>query len=405
MRIIILNDYAYINGGAGKIAMNTAIALAKKNYEVYFFSAVGPVDEKIKEIKNLQVICLNQYDILTDPNRFRAIINGIWNFKSRKILGNLLEQCDIKNTIIHVHGVEKALSSSCINIAVKKGFKVLFHLHEYGIACPNMGFYNYQKQEICKLKPLSLKCLLSNCDSRCYMHKCWRVIRQYIQQNIGGIPKYVDYVYISRFSYNILKPFLNKNNKVFYVSNPVDMDKEERIKVENNKEIIFIGRLVPEKNPILLAKVAKKMNLSVTFIGSGPCENEIKKIYPLSKITGWVDKNTIEKLLKEARCLVFPSNWYECQPLVVLECMAKGIPCISSRNCASNESIIEGYTGLLFENNNFESLEDAINIFLDDEKMFIMSNNAYNVFWSNDKYTTNDYVKNIIEIYKKCLLK
>ena len=85
--------------------------------------------------------------------------------------------------------------------------------------------------------------------------------------------------------------------------------------------------------------------------------------------------------------------------------MAKGIPCISSRNCASNESIIEGYTGLLFENNNFESLEDAINIFLDDEKMFIMSNNAYNVFWSNDKYTTNDYVKNIIEIYKKCLLK
>ena len=298
MRIIILNDYAYINGGAGKIAMNTAIALAKKNYEVYFFSAVGPVDEKIKEIKNLQVICLNQYDILTDPNRFRAIINGIWNFKSRKILGNLLEQCDIKNTIIHVHGIEKALSSSCINIAVKKGFKVLFHLHEYGIACPNMGFYNYQKQEICKLKPLSLKCLLSNCDSRCYMHKCWRVIRQYIQQNIGGIPKYVDYVYISRFSYNILKPFLNKNNKVFYVSNPVDMDKEERIKVENNKEIIFIGRLVPEKNPILLAKVAKKMNLSVTFIGSGPCENEIKKIYPLSKITGWVDKNTIEKLLK-----------------------------------------------------------------------------------------------------------
>lgn len=405
MRIIILNDYAYINGGAGKIAIDTAIALAKKGYDITLFTAVGPIDKFLRNISNLKIICLYQYDILNDPNRLRAIINGIWNFKAQKVFKNFLKEYDKDDTIIHVHGLEKALSSSCINIAIKMGFKVLYHLHEYGIACPNMGFYNYKKQNVCMLKPLSIKCIITNCDSRCYAHKCWRIIRQWVQKNIGGVPRDVNYVSISKFSYKIMKSFLNKDNKIFYLSNPIDMEKRDRIKVENNKDFVFIGRLVPEKNPVLLAKVAKKMHLSVTFIGSGPCENEIKKIYSLSKITGWLNKDEIEELLKGARCLIFPSNWYECQPLVVLECMAKGIPCISSRNCASSESIIDGNTGLLFDNNNLKSLENAIKIFLDDEKISIMSNNAYNIFWNDEKYTMNSYVKNIIGIYKECLIK
>ncbi|WP_346687335.1 glycosyltransferase family 4 protein [Megamonas hypermegale] len=402
MKVIILNDYAYINGGAGKIAIDTALGLVKQNIDVTLFSAVGPISEFLKNVPNLKVICLNQYDILNDPNRLRAIISGIWNFKARKAFENLLRQYDNKETIIHVHGMEKALSSSCINIAVKKGFKVLFHLHEYGIACPNMGFYNYQKQEICKLKPLSWKCMVTNCDSRCYLHKCWRVIRQFVQKNIGGVPKNVHCVYISEFSYKILASFLNKKNKMFYVSNPINIQKKERIKVENNKEFIFIGRLVPEKNPVLLAKVASEMNLPVTFIGSGVCENEIKKIYPEAKITGWLDKNSMENVLKSARCLVFPSNWYECQPLVVLECLAKGIPCISSKICASSESLIDGETGLLFENNNKNDLMIAIDKMKNDEIIRIMSNTAYNDFWNKD-YSLRKYINEIIRIYNSIL--
>ncbi|WP_303690571.1 glycosyltransferase family 4 protein [Megamonas hypermegale] len=402
MKVIILNDYAYINGGAGKIAIDTALGLVKQNIDVTLFSAVGPISEFLKNVPNLKVICLNQYDILNDPNRLRAIINGIWNFKARKAFENLLRQYDNKETIIHVHGMEKALSSSCINIAVKKGFKVLFHLHEYGIACPNMGFYNYQKQEICKLKPLSWKCIITNCDSRCYLHKCWRVIRQFVQKNIGGVPQNIHYIYISEFSYKILTPFLNKKNKIFYVSNPIDIQKKERIEVENNEEFIFIGRLVPEKNPVLLAKVASEMKLPVTFIGSGVCENEIKKIYPKAKITGWLDKNSIENILKSARCLVFPSNWYECQPLVVLECLAKGIPCISSKICASSESLIDGETGLLFENNNKNDLMIAIDKMKNDEIIRIMSNTAYNDFWNKD-YSLKKYINEIIRIYNSIL--
>lgn len=402
MKIIILSDYAFINGGNAQIALNTAVALANRNYNVTLFTAVGPVADFLKNIPNLKVICLNQHDILSDSNRMRAIINGLWNFKSRSVFKSLLKNFDTKNTIIHIHSCSKALSSSCLQIANKMGFKMIYHLHDYGIACPNMGFYNYKKQKICTLKPLSMKCILMNCDSRHYIHKIWRIVRQWIQKNIGGMPKNLNYIYISNFSYNILKPFLNINNKAYYLSNLINIEKKDRVEVEKNKEYIFLGRLVPEKNPILLAKVAKQMNLSVTFIGSGPCESEIKKIYPSSKITGWLDKNEIEELLKTARCLVFPSNWYECQPLVVLECMAKGIPCISSKNCASSESVVENTTGLLFLNNNLIDLKKNLTKSQDDNYIKILSENAYKFYWSKT-YKIDEYVLKLINIYNEVL--
>lgn len=402
MKIIILSDYAFINGGNAQIALSTAVALAKKNYSVTLFAGVGPVANFLKNIPNLKVICLNQYDILSDPNRMRAIINGLWNFKARREFKFLLKNFDTKNTIIHIHSCSKVLSSSCIQIANKMGFKMLYHLHDYGIACPNMGFYNYRQQKICRLNPLGMKCIMTNCDSRHYIHKVWRIVRQWIQKNIGGMPKNLNYIYISHFSYSILRPFLNENNKAYYVSNPINIEKKDRIEVEKNKEFIFIGRLVPEKNPILLAKVAKKMNLSVTFIGSGPCENEIKKIYSSAKVTGWLDKREIEKILENVRCLIFPSNWYECQPLVVLECMAKGIPCVSSKNCASSESIIEENTGLLFLNNDLIDLENNLIKCKSDNYIKMLSENAYKFYW-NENYKMDRYILKIINIYDEIL--
>lgn len=402
MKIIILSDYAFINGGNAQIALSTAVALAKKNYSVTLFAGVGPVANFLKNIPNLKVICLNQYDILSDPNRMRAIINGLWNFKARREFKFLLKNFDTKNTIIHIHSCSKVLSSSCIQIANKMGFKMLYHLHDYGIACPNMGFYNYRQQKICRLNPLGMKCIMTNCDSRHYIHKVWRIVRQWIQKNIGGMPKNLNYIYISHFSYSILRPFLNENNKAYYVSNPINIEKKDRIEVEKNKEFIFIGRLVPEKNPILLAKVAKKMNLSVTFIGSGPCENEIKKIYSSAKVTGWLDKREIEKILENVRCLIFPSNWYECQPLVVLECMAKGIPCVSSKNCASSENIIEENTGLLFLNNDLIDLENNLIKCKSDNYIKMLSENAYKFYW-NENYKMDRYILKIINIYDEIL--
>lgn len=119
MNIIIVNDFAHINGGASQVALSSAIALANQGYSVTLFSAVPPVMSELNH-KNIQVICTGQYEILKDPNRLRATIQGIWNIKAAKAMKNLLDTRDPSNTIIHIHGWTKALSSSVVNAVRKK---------------------------------------------------------------------------------------------------------------------------------------------------------------------------------------------------------------------------------------------------------------------------------------------
>lgn len=87
--IVVVNDFSFVNGGAGQVAISSAIGLLAKGYRVILFTAVGPVDENLAK-QGIEVVCLNQYDILHDPNRMRAIIQGVWNVKAKVVFEKLL---------------------------------------------------------------------------------------------------------------------------------------------------------------------------------------------------------------------------------------------------------------------------------------------------------------------------
>ena len=61
-KIILVYDFAFINGGAAKVAITEAIALAERGYDVTFFAGVGPVDEKIISA-GVKVVCLEQTEL------------------------------------------------------------------------------------------------------------------------------------------------------------------------------------------------------------------------------------------------------------------------------------------------------------------------------------------------------
>ncbi len=403
MNVIIINDYAFVNGGAGQVAINTARMLADNNINVILFAAVGPIDCDLKKIKNLEVVCLNQYDILSDPCRIRAVVQGIWNFKAKKEFERLLERFNQKETIIHIHSISKAISSSVVPTAKKKGFRILYHLHDYGIACPNMGFFDYKKNSICTCKALSISCILKNCDSRNYFHKCWRVLRQLIQKNIGGIPKCIDgYIYISNLSLKTLYDYLLDAQIKVFLPNSVKVIKQPRVEAENNSKIIYIGRLSPEKNPQLLAKVTYELDLPVVFIGSGVCENEIRKINNKAIITGWVSQEQISELISTARVVVFPSKCKETQGMAVIEALAYGIPVIVSNTCAAADVVVEHENGLLFSVNDEKELASSLQMMNDNQVVRRMSLKAYSDFWNNE-YGKDTYICNLLKIYEKIL--
>ena len=398
MRVVVVNDFAHVNGGAAAVAIDSAIGLARRGHRVSFFSAVGPVDSRLRDA-GVEVVCTGQHEILRDPSRMRAVCQGLWNPTASRALSSHLNGDGREHTVIHLHGWSKALTTSVTRAAIDRGFKTVCTLHDYFAACPTGGFFDFRSLKHCQLRPLSLACLMRNCDSRSYSQKLWRVARQVVQERAGGLPGGIDaFVVLSRLSSNILRPHLPKEAHVFEVQNPVDARRATPVEVERNYDFVMIARLSPEKGAALFARAARKAGVPAMFVGDGPSRKEIASANPSASITGWVPKGRVTDYLARSRCLVFSSLWYEAQPLVLLEAASHGVPAIVSDGCAGAENVVDGVTGLLFKDGDVGSLAAALRRMNDDTFVRRLGRAAYEKYW-DDPWTLDRHVKGLENVY------
>ena len=403
LNVVIVNDFAYVNGGAGQVAVTAAKLLARQGHRVIFFAAVGPIGQELQNEQNLSVVCLNQKDILRDSNRLRAVFQGVWNFYAAKVFSSLLSDYSPRDTVIHIHALSKSISSSIISAAKRRRFCIVYHIHDYGIACPNLGFYDYQREEVCSRKAMGISCVLHHCDRRSWLHKFWRVLRQLVQYHFGGLPSDVDtMVYISVFSRRILEPYIPKGQRLSFLPNLIDVKRAVRVRAEKNQAFIFIGRFAPEKAASLFAYAVAKLSIPAIFIGTGECETELRDICPHAEFPGWLSHEDMEVYFSRARALVFPSKLYEGQPLTVLEALSHGIPAIVSDSCAARDEILEYETGLLFKSGSLDSLCSQIEKLKDDGFVSQLSKKAYQNYWEQG-YDEHTYVLRLEDIYRNTL--
>jgi len=399
MRVIVLNDYGFINGGASQVAITSLHALAVTGIDVTFVSCVGPVDPAIN--RNLvKVVNFGLFDLLNNPSRVDAAIRGIWNQSAKACFDEVLEGFDPKNTVIHLHGWIKSLSSSVVRLAIKRGFKIVCTLHDYFLVCPNGGLYNYKQAKLCELEPMSIACITSNCDSRNYGQKLWRVVRQVVQNKFGHIPDGIEnFISVSNYSESLLRPWLPATSKIFHVRNPIDIPKLVPPDVGSNQSFAFIGRLSPEKGGSLFAFAAHLAGVRSVFAGCGDEDNNIRIVNPDAELQGWQNRAGVIRAIQSSRAIVFPSLLHETQGLVVLEAAALGVPAIVSDGCAATDAIVDGVTGLLFRAGDPGDLSAKLTLLQNNPQLArSLGNKAYDQYWSNP-CTIDNHAKELISCY------
>lgn len=390
--IVIVNDYAFINGGAAKVAINSAIELSKY-YDVYFFSAVGPTCEELLK-SNVRVICLNQNDI-NHQNKISAFFKGIKNKKAYDEFHNLLKKLTNERTIVHYHAWNKALSPIVFKgLNRYNNLEVVVTLHDYFSVCPNGGLYNYKKQCVCH--KTGIKCLLCNCDKRNYFQKIFRDIRYIVQckymKNVNH------YIYISTLNRDVF--IKKKKNKVdlYYVRNPIEIEKYKDIDYSKNSLYLYVGRISEEKGVDLLCQCLDEINKSAYIIGDGPLLDKLKDKYPKNIYTGWLKHEEIIKYVPLSRALVFPSKWYEGSPLTIIEMQSLGLPVIVSNECSGVENVTHGVDGLCFNYNKKDLIESLM---VSDDVIKKMSDNLKNKDFSI--YTLDKHVFRLREVYNEII--
>lgn len=171
---------------------------------------------------------------------------------------------------------------------------------------------------------------------------------------------------------------LQKKSRI--ICNPVN---EKYLKADRKtpmKKIVCVGRLVAQKNQMLLVNAFEKIlqtypDYHLYLYGDGSdneCKDELLK-YVSGKLEKQVHfmglSNTLEKDMADAAMFVLPSN-YEGMPNALMEAMALGLPVIST-DCPCGGSrywISSGKTGQLVPVKNAEAMAEAIKYYIKNPK-------------------------------------
>lgn len=403
MNIVIVNDSAFVRGGADRVAFDSACALADNGHRVILFTAFGDDDNVGKNHKLISRVSVGSDWIRQGQHSPGAAIRGIWNFRAARKMREVLSKLDCRDTVVHVHLYSSALTASVLHAAIRQKFATILTLHDYFITCPNGAYFVFPKAELCDRRALSFSCLSCDCDSRKRSHKIWRVARTVLQNPIAGIKDGISaYIAVSGTCAALARRDLPASARIETVPNVVAVERLPPIDAARNKEFVFTGRLETYKGPQLLAKAASELRLPVTFCGSGPAEADLRKIYPEATYLGWVDAKKVIEVLGKARAFVFPSVYRETFGLSAAEALAKGIPVVASRGTAAEEFVQHDENGLLFEHNSPEDLAIQLSKLSDDKLVERLGREAYKRYWKNP-LTIGAHVSRLTALYESVL--
>lgn len=399
-QILVVNDYAVVNGGISRVALDSAKALADRGIEVTFFSAV-PRPGHQSPPPGIRMESTSQREFLGDPKRFRALARAYWNRAAARAIERLAGSLDPDHSVVHVHSWAQANSASIFAPLLRKKVPLVVTLHDYFIACPIGAFTIFPRNQTCQLRPLSAACLRMNCDLRSRFHKLFKFGRQWVQSKIAKAPGGIrNFIFVSKFSGEILRKHLPPDSRSFVVPNPVDVPKTQPANVRDNGPWVFAGRISPEKGALIFAEAAARLKLDAIFIGDGEEAKTVRRIYPAAKMLGWMDRDSLIATLKNCRGLVFPSVWLETNPISVTEAQALGLPVVVSSGNAATDAVVDGESGLVFRNNDVDDLTaKLLQLETQAELRERMGRRAFERYWSGPA-TLEKHVDRLLEIYR-----
>jgi glycosyltransferase involved in cell wall biosynthesis len=399
VNIVILNDAAFIRGGADRVAFDSARGLAARGHRVNLFTAFGPVAPEVKALEGVTVTCLGSAWLRNERGP-AAALRGIWNRPAAKRLRVLLSDLDPADTIVHTHLYASSLSASVMSAALSAGFPTLLTLHDYFITCPNGAYFVFPRSEICGRRALSLPCLACNCDSRKRVHKAWRIARTWIQGRVARVPERLTaYAAVSGACAALARRDLPASARIEIIPNIVAVNREKPVDVALNQSFVFTGRFEDYKGPQLLARAASRLGVRAVFCGAGPMEAELRRLCPGATFTGWLTPNRILQELGQARAFVFPSVYRETFGLSAAEALARGIPVVASRGTAAEEFVIDGQNGLLFDHNSADDLTAQLASLSDNALVGRLGAEAYRRYWL-EPLTERAHVDKLEELYR-----
>lgn len=265
--------------------------------------------------------------------------DAVWN---REAVAELAEQVrSFRPDVVHVHTPFPILSPAVLRVGARTGTPTVTTTHSYRYSCVRGTCL--RDGAPCEL------CIGTRTRLPAVVHACYHDSRPatvplavglVFHRAIGTLSRRVDrFIALTPFMRDLLVRDGIPADKVVvkpnFVADPgPPSDAREHA-------CLYVGRLTVEKGITTMLEAWGRLEdpPRLLVVGTGPLEPQVLQAArdnPAITHLGWLDPAEVGRLMATVRFLVFPSEWYEAAPLVLLEALAAGTPVIaaSHRNLA-----------------------------------------------------------------------
>ena len=275
----------------------------------------------------------------------------VWNEKARQDVRQII--AGERPHLVHVHNTLPLLSPAVYYAASAEGVPIVQTLHNYRLICPaGLCFRDGKVCTDCVGKSIAWPAVWHGCyrDSRpaslaiATMLSVHRVLRTWER-------KVSVYIALTEVSREMFVEGGLPQHKIAVKPNFVDPDPGRGS--GSGGYALFVGRLSAEKGLQTLLQAWRLVHgqIPLLLVGDGPLAADVAQAAENIPGVTWLgrrDPPEIQSLLRDAMCLVFPSEWYETFGRVIIEAFAAATPVVAAGHGAAAELVQDGVTGLHF---------------------------------------------------------
>lgn len=381
-------------GGAEIVVQNLSESFSKMGHEVKVFS-LGK-ENNLDKVNNIIVdrtkselynLILNKKQKQTLINKIKLHKNKIYNHHISNRIANKIKEYN--PDIVNIHNIP--IISPLIFKKIKKispHIPIVSTLHDYWPICYRNTLLNKNNKLIKKLGVIN-------------------ILRKNI---IETFLKYADAIVSpSQCLSNKIQDHTNINKSLFHViSNGVDLinnDISMENSVKENINFLFLGQLEYHKGIITLLDAIKNIkNTNCTFNigGNGSLINYVKQDKNINYLGHISGKEKIN-MFKQSDVLIIPSEWYENNPLVILEGFQYGLLIVGSNIGGISELVDDSKNGFLYDMGNSSQLSEKIDYICNNPQ--ILNLFKLNAFKKGQEYTLNKMLSKYEKLFYKSIKK
>ena len=382
MKILQINNCHYRRGGADVVYLNTIDLLKKNNHQVIEFSQKGDLTLN-SEYSDYFVQEVNPFE-LSFLKKIIHLSRTLYSKAAAQQLDRLIKK--EKPDIAHIHLYKGGLTAAILPILKKHKTPTCITLHSYEFLCPRNTLCDAENR-ICEkcIRGSKINCITKRCNRKNLLYSIVNYIEFIINTKVIKPENYFDKIIsVSKFNYNKHAQKNNIKEKLDFLYNFNPGCETSEYNNERGMYYLYFGRLSEEKGLLTLINAFKNIkNAHLKIVGTGPLEKSLCETIATDNIKniellGYKTGNELNSIILKSSFILVPSEWYENNPMTIVEGYTMGKPVIGSKIGGIPEIILDGKTGYLFEMRNVEQLRDKIieSILLTEKEYEIMSKEA-----------------------------